>query len=416
MSNPEVNVRGFDTTPRDGAQSLPPGHTFPFNRKVEVVDAIATLGMGVIETGFPATPPKEGHIGPTEAEQVRAVAETVGRTPYEVVEWRDGVMVASRERAPIIAALCRADYDDIEKTWAAIEPSDRPMIHTFVSTEDHHREVKFPGVSREDLIEMARKAAAFAKSISSGHTGAMAEVSAEAAFHTDAEYLERFTKTIANEGVDVINFPDTLGLGRVLQSVRRFYHYIDWAMNVNPDIIISSHPHNDKGKAVANTEALVEAATLWAAHHGQTVNIQAETTVCGVGERAGNADVFPFMASMFDDPSADKIPAIDGIFHQDVYDEVSWRWQFNPWNSVSVARKVLGFAGLAPHRQSPVVGDDIATHRSGIHSSAVVKGGEAGHELYTGIVPTQWGHAKNAIHEEGPYQGRAGTAAARTNA
>jgi 2-isopropylmalate synthase len=411
----EVNVRVFDTTPRDGAQALPPGHTFPFERKVDIADAIATLGVGVIEAGFPATPPKEDHIGPTEAEQVRAVAESVGQTAYEVVEWRNGLMVASRERAPIIAGLCRADFGDIEKTWNAIEPSDTPMIHTFVSTEDHHREVKF-GVSRDELIEMARKAAGFSKSISAGHDSAMVEVSAEAAFHTDFGYLERFTKTIANEGVDVINFPDTLGLARVLQSIRRYYHYIDWVMDVNPDIIISSHPHNDKGKAVANTEALVEAATLWAAHSGQTVNIQVETTVCGVGERAGNADVFPFIASMHDDPAADKVPGIDGIFHQDIYDEVSWRWQFNPWNAVVVARRVLGFAGLEPHRQSPVVGSDVGTHRSGIHSSAVLKGGEDGHKLYTGIVPTEWGHSRNAIHEHGPYQGKAGMAAAQTDA
>lgn len=388
MSNPEVSVTIFDTTPRDGAQSLPEANQFPDRSKVDISDAVAKLGVGVIEAGFPKTP--------FDAEEVADVAQTVGRTGYEVVEWVDGEMHGSRERPPVIAGLCRVRPDDIEVGWSSVQAADMPRIHTFVSTDDYHRENRFPGVNRDDLVEMARKGVAFAIATSAGHPGASVEFSAEAASTTDMTYLETVVKTAVDEGANVINVPDTVGQRDPVSMFNYYTDVIGWVMGTNPDVTISAHNHNDLGMATANTVTFIQAAAAWASQHQTSIKTQLETTVCGLGERAGNADVFPSVASLFK-------------FSPDM--SVPIRWQFNPWKSVEVATAVMGFAGLSVDRQNPVVGSDIMRHRSGIHSDGVLKGG---HEMYTPFAPTFWGHASDAVHEEGKYQGAAGAAAAQT--
>lgn len=390
MSNPEVNVAIFDTTPRDGAQSLPKANQFPDGSKADISNAVAELGVGVIEAGFPKTP--------FDAEEVADVARTVGATGYDVVEWVDGEISGSRERPPVIAGLCRVVPGDIEIGWSSVQAADRPRIHTFVSTDDYHRENRFPGINRDDLVEMARKGVAFAVATSAGHPGASVEFSAEAASTTEKAYLERVVKTALDEGADIVNVPDTVGQRDPVGMFDYYTAVIDWVMETNPTATISAHNHNDLGMAVANTVTFVQAAAAWASQHGQSVNTQLETTVCGLGERAGNADVFPSVASLFKFAPNMQVPI---------------RWQFNPWKSVEVATAVMGFAGLQVDRQNPVVGSDIMRHRSGIHSHGVLKGG---HKMYTPFAPTFWGHPEDAVHEEGKYQGVAGTAAARANA
>lgn len=395
MSNPEVHVTIFDTTARDGAQSLPEKNPFPVGSKPEIVERIAQLGVGVIEAGFPATPPQEGHTGPTEQEEVAETAKTIGQTPYTVTQWIGGEQIAVVNRPPVIAGLSRVTPGDIETTWEAIHAAQNPRIHTFVSTDDYHRQQKFEGVSREELIIMARNGVKHSKAISSAHTGATVEFSAEAASTTDMDYLERVIKTALDNGADVINVPDTVGQKDPLAMYRFYGQVIQWVMDVDPLVVISAHNHNDLGMAVANTVMLVQAATDYAVNAGKPVHIQAETTVCGIGERAGNADVFPFVAGLFKFAPEAPVPI---------------RWQFNPGRSVETARTVMGIAGLEVERQNPIVGQDVIRHRSGIHSDGVIKGG---HKMYTPFTPTFWGHPKNAIHEEGRYQGKAGRQAAR---
>jgi 2-isopropylmalate synthase len=173
--------------------------------------------------------------------------------------------------------------------------------------------------------------------------------------------------------------------------MKKFYaKVIGWAMDTNSFVTISSHNHNDLGMADINSLALVFAAAEHAASTGRNVKTQIEATVCGLGERAGNADMFPVVAGLhkFSDEFASEVT-----------------WQFNPNQSVRVANAVMGYAGLEVDRQNPVVGSDILTHRSGIHSDGVIKGG---YQIYTSTIPTFWGHETDARHEEGRYQGKKG--------
>lgn len=386
MSNPEVHVAVFDTTARDGAQSLPSNHQFPAGSKVDIATEIAGFGVDVIEAGFPRTP--------FDGEEVTAVAQTVGTQATEVRQWVNGTEVDNVARPPVIAGLSRIAFEDIEATWEAVQAADFPRIHTFVSTSDFHRRAKFPGVSRQQLLENGQKAIVYARDISAGHPNATVEFSAEAASTTDTVYLERVVKMAVSEGVDVINVPDTVGERDPLWMYNFYRSVLRWATQENPAITVSAHNHNDLSNAVANTHMLVRAAADHALDHDSQINIQLETTVCGLGERAGNADVFPVVAGLFK-------------FTPDNTAEV--RWRINPQRAVRVANAVMAQAGLEVDRQDPVVGRDILRHRSGIHSDGVVKGG---HEMYSPFDPQFWGHGASAIHEEGKYQGKAGTIAA----
>ncbi len=390
MNNPEVEVAIFDTTLRDGAQSLPESSQFPYGEKASIAKLIAGLGVEVIEAGFPATP--------GDAEEVRDVAKTVGQTPVQVSQWVDSTPQSTVDRYPVIAGLSRTVPNDIEKTWSAVSDAQRPRIHTFVSTDPEHMQAKFPNKSPEDVKNMGVLAVRFAKELVKESSAGTVEFSAEAASTTDLNYLEAVVKSAIDEGADVINLPDTVGQRSPIW-MRNFYHtVIGWVHETNPDVVISAHNHNDLGLAVANSLSLVEAAALFAHEHGTTVRTQVESTISGVGERAGNADVFPFVAGLFK-------------FSPDL--PVPITWEFNQRASVSVARRVMGFAGIKIDRQNPIIGEDINVHRSGIHSDGVIKGG---HTIYTSFNPLDWGHAQSERHEEGRYQGRAGRAAAQAEA
>lgn len=386
MSKEQVSVEFFDTTLRDGAQALPAENQFPESTKSEIADYIALLGVTTIEAGFPRTP--------GDGVEVRAVAEDVGQRTYPVRNWHSGVESSVSEFTPVIAGLSRTTPEDIDATWEAVSPAHRPRIHTFVSTDPEHMASKFPGKTPDDVLEMGRKAVRYARNVTSDRPEATVEFSAEAATTTDMNYLERVVKTAIEEGADVINLPDTVGQRNPFW-MRNFYEKaIGWVVDTNPDTVISAHNHNDLGNAVSNSWSLIDAAAAVSVRRNVNVRTQLEGTICGLGERAGNADIFPTAAHLHK-------------FGNDLPAEVTW--QFNPEHSVGVAADVLAFAGIEVGRQNPIVGSDTNVHRSGIHSDGVIKGG---HRIYTPYDPVFWGHSERARHEDGRYQGKHGKSAA----
>ncbi|MCK5836919.1 MAG: 2-isopropylmalate synthase, partial [Desulfobacula sp.] len=99
----------FDTTLRDGEQS--PGGSMNQAEKLRIATQLETLGVNVIEAGFPAA--SEGDF-----QAVKTIAETL--------------------KISQIAALCRAGEDDINRGWEAIKNAVNPRIHTFIATSDLH--------------------------------------------------------------------------------------------------------------------------------------------------------------------------------------------------------------------------------------------------------------------------------------
>lgn len=382
MSNSSVDVHIFDTTLRDGAQSLPESNQFPYGTKTEIAEHIAGLGINVIEAGFPRTS--------GDADEVRNVAKTVGNTAYQASTWRNGTESDTETFVPVITGLSRTTAKDVDTAWDAVQDAFYPRIHTFISTDHEHMATKFPGKTPEQVRLMGVAAVRHAKSLVEGRPGASVEFSAEAASTTQEAYLERVVKSVIDEGADIINLPDTVGQRNPFWMQAFYAKTIDWVMRTNPDVTISAHNHNDLDMATINSLSLIMAAARYAEQSGKQVKAQIETTISGLGERAGNADVFSVVAGLF---------KFSDQFGSDI------QWRFNPGSSVSTARAVLSFAGLEVHRQSPIVGNDILAHRSGIHSDGIIKGG---HRIYTPHDPTFWGHPTNARHEEGRYQGTKG--------
>jgi 2-isopropylmalate synthase len=381
----EVKIDIFDTTQRDGAQSLPEHHQFADDSKPYISDRIATLGADVIEAGFPATA--------GDGEEVTRVAQSVGQRSYEVQTWRNGEVVGQSLATPVITGLSRATSGDIEATWQSVCQANRARIHTFIPTDSEHMQERFPDKTSKEIMRMGQEAIKFAKTLTEGHPDVTIEFSAEAASTTDLRFLETVVKTMLYEGADIINVPDTVGQRDPVWMYRFYRQAIKWVHSVNPDAITSGHNHNDLGQAVSNTNMLLHAAVDHAKDTNSSVAIQLETTITGIGERAGNADVFPVVAGLF-------------RFTPDI--DIPIRWRFNPGQSVDTAKSVMAEAGLEVPRQSPIVGSDINRHRSGGHSDGIIKGG---HRLYTPFDPTFWGHESEAIHEDGKYQGSRGRSA-----
>src|ERR1051326_7448874 len=127
-------VHIFDTTLRDGEQS--PGISLNTAEKVEIATQLARLGVDVIEAGFPITSPGD----------------------FEAVE-----AIARQVEGPVICGLARTHKADIDAAWGAIRDSERPRIHTFISTSDIHIEHQLQ-TTRDDVKGQAKAAVALARS------------------------------------------------------------------------------------------------------------------------------------------------------------------------------------------------------------------------------------------------------------
>ncbi len=238
-------VRIFDTTLRDGEQA--PGCTMTLEEKLAVARQLARLRVDVIEAGYPAA--SDG-----DWTAVHQIAREVGGA--------DG---------PTICGLARATERDIERCWTAVEPANSARIHIFLATSDIHMKHKL-GMTRSQVVAAAAAAVSHARSL-----GAQVEFSAEDAARTDTEFLYEVLGVALECGAATLNVPDTVGYstpdeyGALVAGVRANVPGIERAT-------VSAHCHDDLGLAVANTLAAVRAGAR-----------QAECTINGIGERAGNA-------------------------------------------------------------------------------------------------------------------------------
>jgi 2-isopropylmalate synthase len=252
MESPNPYVRFFDTTLRDGEQS--PGATMTTGEKLTVARALSRLGVDIIEAGFPAA-------SRDDFTAVRRIAETVGN---EVVGGR-----VSPE-PPAVCGLARATQSDIGQAFEAVRVAARPRLHTFLATSPIHREHKLR-MSRAEIKEKVSSMVALAKSLCDD-----VEFSPEDAGRTEPEFLYEVLDAALRAGATTLNIPDTVGymtpdeFGALILGIRQNVPSVDQAT-------ISVHCHNDLGLATANTLAGLRAGAR-----------QAEVTINGIGERAGN--------------------------------------------------------------------------------------------------------------------------------
>jgi len=237
-------VEIFDTTLRDGEQS--PGISLNTQEKVEIAHQLARLGVDVIEAGFPIT-------SPGDFEAVQAIAREV--------------------QGPVICGLARTHKADIDAAWNSIKDSDRPRIHTFISTSDIHIEHQLQ-TTHSDVKGQAKAAVVLSKSLCED-----VEFSPMDATRADVEFTAEVCAIAVAEGATVINIPDTVGY-TTPEEYTAYLHRLYELVPGLDGVTVSVHCHDDLGLAVANSYAGVLAGAR-----------QVECAVNGIGERAGNCSL-----------------------------------------------------------------------------------------------------------------------------
>jgi len=302
-------VHIFDTTLRDGEQS--PGISLNTSEKLEIAQQLARLGVDVIEAGFPIA-------SPGDFEAVQKIAQEV--------------------QGPTICGLARAQKGDIEAAWNAIRDSERPRIHTFISTSDIHIEHQMRN-TRDDVKVGARAAVAHAKSYCED-----VEFSPMDATRADVEFTAQVCAIAVEEGATVVNIPDTVGYTTPAEYAQYFADLYRFAPSLK-EVELSVHCHDDLGLAVANSYAGVLAGAR-----------QVECAINGIGERAGNC-------------SLEEIVMLIKV-REDVH---GLSTGINTREIARTSRLISRMTGYVVQPNKAIVGRNAFAHESGIHQDGVLK-------------------------------------------
>lgn len=318
----------FDTTLRDGEQV--PGCQLNTVEKIQVAKKLEELGVDVIEAGFPVSSPGD----------FNSVVEI-----SKAVTW------------PTICALTRAVENDIKVAAEALKYAKRGRIHTGIGTSDYHIRYKFNS-TRDEIIERAVAAVAYAKKFVED-----VQFYAEDAGRTDNEYLAQVVEAVIKAGATVINIPDTTGYCLPEEFGKKIKYLVDNVDGIDK-VTIATHCHNDLGMATANTvEGILNGAR------------QAEVTINGIGERAGNTSLEE-VAMIF--KSHKELGIVTNINTPKIY---------------NTSRLVSSLMNMPVQPNKAIVGRNAFAHSSGIHQDGVLKNRES----YEIIDPKDIGLDENSI-------------------
>jgi len=298
----------FDTTLRDGEQA--PGYSMNLDEKIRMALQLEALGVDILEAGFAIA-------SPGDFASVQAISKEV--------------------KDVTVASLSRALEKDIEVAWEAVKHAKRPRIHTFLATSELHLKFKLK-MSREDALKRSVAMVKFARNLTDD-----VEFSLEDATRTDIDYLCKVVEEVIKAGASVVNLPDTVGYATPDDMTRM----ISTVMNKVPNVdkaILAVHCHNDLGLAVANSLAGLKAGAR-----------QAECTVCGIGERAGNAAIEELVMAIR--TRNDDYPFSYGVRTEEISRS---------------SRLLSQITGVKPYPSKAIVGANAFAHESGIHQHGMM--------------------------------------------
>jgi 2-isopropylmalate synthase len=298
----------FDTTLRDGEQV--PGCKLNTKEKIEVALALESLGVDIIEAGFPIS-------SPGDFESVSEISKVV--------------------KHATVCGLSRAVQKDIEVAGEALRHAKRGRIHTGIGTSDSHIKSKFNS-NREEILLRAVQAVKWARKYTDD-----VEFYAEDAGRTDNEYLARVVEAVISAGATTVNIPDTTGYCLPDQYGRKIAFLKNNVSNIDK-AVISCHCHNDLGLATANSIA--------GAINGAR---QIECTINGLGERAGNT----------------ALEEVVMVFKQHTHLGLFTNIDATKLNPIS--RLVSDTMRMPVQPNKAIVGANAFSHSSGIHQDGFLK-------------------------------------------
>jgi 2-isopropylmalate synthase len=299
----------FDTTLRDGEQA--PGFSLRIDEKLKLARQLRTLGVDIIEAGFPIA-------SEADAEAVR--------------------MIGTQIRGPVIAALARCTPKDIDRAGWALAPAPRRRIHVFIATSDLHLERKLR-MTRDECLRSAMSAVRLARKYTDD-----VQFSAEDATRSDPQFLWQVIEAVIQAGAKTINLPDTVGYSTP-DEVADFFRTVIARVPSSDQVTFSAHCHDDLGLAVANTLSAINAGAR-----------QVECTINGIGERAGNASLEEIVMAIR--VRADRLPYSTGVETREIF---------------ATSQLLTALTGEGVQANKAIVGRNAFAHEAGIHQDGMLK-------------------------------------------
>ncbi len=306
---------------RDGNQALI--EPMSLEEKLEFFEMLVEIGFKEIEVGFPAA-------SETEFNFMRALIER-NMIPDDVT----------------VQVLTQAREHIIRKTFEAVKGAPRAIVHVYNSTSVPQREMVFRK-SREEIKQIAVDGAKLLKELADQTEGNFDfEYSPESFHATEPEYALE----VCNAVLDVwqpdgsrriiINIPDTVEAAMPHVFATQV-EYIHKNLKYRDHVILSLHPHNDRGTGVA----VAELGLLAGAD-------RVEGTLFGNGERTGNVDIVTIAMNMYSHGVDPKLDFSDMPRIRETYERLT---------------------GMEVHARQPYAGDLVFTAFSGSHQDAIAKG------------------------------------------
>ena len=296
----------YDTTLRDGEQA--PFMEMTPKQKLALAFKLRDLGVNVIEAGFPIS----------NSDDNRAIIE-----------------IAKHVKGVTISALARAKKEDIDCAASALEEADDAMLHVFLPVSNLHMKEKL-GKTQAEIYEFACDSITYGKSL----VGKVI-FGAEDATRADPEFLKELMKGVEKAGAETFVIADTVGYAQP----EELPHLINYLNSIARKIKLGVHCHNDLGQAVSNT--------LMAIKYGVT---HVQTTLCGIGERAGNASFEQVILALESRP--DYYRAEHSIKLRKM---------------IEASEYCADLVGLCLPKTQPLLGDNVLSHGSGIHQDGIIK-------------------------------------------
>lgn len=318
-----VAPRWVSTDLRDGNQAL--ANPMGIDQKIAYFKALIEFGFKEIEIAYPSA-------SQTEFDFCRRLIDEE-LIPEDVTI---GVLVPSIER-------------HIVRSFEALRGANRINMHLYNPTASNQRSVVFRR-SKEEIISLALQGVECIKRVAGTFEGEVVfEYSPESFSQTELEFARDISNAVIEAWKPTQERPMILNLPNTLEacSPNIYADRIEWMskhIKNRDSVIMSVHPHNDRGCAVASAELAVLAGAQ-----------RVEGTMLGNGERAGNVDIVTLAFNYFSQ-------GIDPCLRVDKVDEILSR--------------ITSITGMSVTERHPYVGSMIYTAFSGTHQDAIKKGME----------------------------------------
>jgi homocitrate synthase NifV len=287
-----------DTTLRDGEQA--PGVAFTLDEKVKIATELDNAGIHCIEVGIPA-------MGGEELASIKEIVRL--KLNAEIIAWN------------------RGNINDIKSSVNC----DVGRVHISLPVSDVHIDHKLKK-NRDWVIKQLRDSVSYAKSC-----GMKVSVGAEDATRADWEFFITFVEECNRLGVNRLRYCDTIGILDPTMSRDNIEE-----LRTYTDMDIEIHTHNDFGMATANAFTAIQGGARFV-----------DTTVLGLGERAGNAALEELVMGL---------KHIEGIDMGIKLDRLP-----------ILAAMVSKYARKSISQSKAIVGKEVFYHESGIHTDGVAK-------------------------------------------